>query len=96
LLLLRNAYRVRLCQAFTTGANWIEFNFVPDLGPDAGRTIGLRTRLVTDGVLSSAVCLDSLSPQSHPTGVGGPGIHFRSLIPQGRGYSFSAVRRGAL
>jgi photosystem II stability/assembly factor-like uncharacterized protein len=55
-----------ICNSFNTGANWIEFSFLPDLSAYAGQTITLDVRASTNGSLSSSFFLDSLYFSSTP------------------------------
>ncbi|MFN8597102.1 MAG: hypothetical protein U0559_13085 [Anaerolineae bacterium] len=55
-----------VCNAFNTGANWVEFSFVPDFSAYAGQTITLHLRLTNNASLNSNVFLDSLHFSSTP------------------------------
>ncbi|MBI5566620.1 MAG: hypothetical protein HY870_17090, partial [Chloroflexi bacterium] len=49
-----------ICNAFNTGANWVEFSFVPDFSAYAGQTITVHLRVANNASLNSNVFIDSL------------------------------------
>lgn len=70
-----------VCNSFNTGANWIEFSFVPDLSAYAGQTITLHIRVTIDNTANttSSVYLDSLHFSSTPPALKSTASGLRTL-----------------
>jgi photosystem II stability/assembly factor-like uncharacterized protein len=73
-----------ICNAFNTGANWVEFSFVPDFSAYAGQTITVHLRLTNNATLNSNVFLDSLYFSSAPPVLKAQASGWRSM-PVGNG-----------